>query len=117
GATTVEMPVPAVPESLSKGVIDATLLPWEVTASLKSSELVHNHTEFPGAPSYTSAFVIAMNKSVYDNLPDDLKAVIDANSGLEFSANAAKLSAAADGPAREIAVGLGNNIIELSPDE
>ncbi len=117
GATAVGMPVPAVPESLSKGVIDATILPWEVTASIKSSELVTNHTEFPGAPLYTSAFILAMNKDVYDGLPDDLKAVIDANSGLEFSANAGKVSQAADAPARQIAVDLGNTIIELTPEQ
>lgn len=31
GATPVGMPVPAVPEALSKGVIDGTTIPWEVT--------------------------------------------------------------------------------------
>ena len=35
GATPIGMPVPAIPESLSKGVIDATVIPWEVTAALK----------------------------------------------------------------------------------
>ncbi len=117
GATTVGMPVPAVPESLSKGVIDATLLPWEVTASIKTSELVGNHTEFPGAPLYTAAFVLAMNMDVYNGLPDDLKAIIDANSGLEFSASAANLSASMDAGARQIATDLGNAIVELSPEE
>lgn len=117
GATAVGMPVPAVPESLSKGVIDATILPWEVTASLKSSELVHNHTEFTGASLYTSAFLLAMNKAVYDKLPDDLKAVIDANSGLEFSALAGKTSQEADAPARQKAVDLGNTIVQLTPEQ
>jgi TRAP-type C4-dicarboxylate transport system substrate-binding protein len=117
GANAVGMPVPAVAESLSKGVIDATILPWEVTGSIKSSELVKNHTEFPGAPLYTSAFVIAMNKDVYNGLPDDLRAIIDANSGEEFSALAGKLSQEADAGARQIAVDLGNNIIELTPEQ
>jgi len=117
GATAVGMPVPAVPESLSKGVIDATILPWEVTASIKSSELVKNHTEFAGAPLYTAAFVLAMNKGTYDKLPDDLKAVIDANSGADFSANAGKVSQDADAAARKIATDLGNNLIELTPGE
>jgi TRAP-type C4-dicarboxylate transport system substrate-binding protein len=117
GATAVGMPVPAVPEALSKGVIDATILPWEVTASIKSSELVKNHTEFPGAPLYTATFILAMNKDVYDGLPDDLKKVIDDNSGAAFSAEAGRISQAADAPAREIAVKLGNNIIELTPEQ
>ena len=66
GATSVGMPVPAVPESLSKGVIDGAVIPWEVTAALKVPELVGNHTEFPGAALYTTTFIFAMNKGVYD---------------------------------------------------
>ncbi len=117
GATAVGMPVPAVPESLSKGVIDATALPWEVTAALKISELVGNHTEFPGAPLYTTAFVFAMNKGVYEGLPADLRAVIDANSGVEFSAFAGRTMEEDDASARQIAVDRGNNIIALTPEQ
>ncbi|MFZ2102725.1 MAG: TRAP transporter substrate-binding protein [Oricola sp.] len=117
GATPVGMPVPAVPEALSKGVIDATVIPWEVTGALKVSELVGNHTEFPGASLYTTSFIFAMNQAKYDSLPDDLKAVIDANSGLEFSAFAGKTMQEYDEPSRKIGVDRGNNIIELSPEE
>jgi TRAP-type transport system periplasmic protein len=35
GATPVGMPVPAVGEALSKGVINATTIPWEVVPALK----------------------------------------------------------------------------------
>jgi TRAP-type C4-dicarboxylate transport system substrate-binding protein len=31
GAVAVGMPVPAVPEAVSKGVIDGAVIPWEVT--------------------------------------------------------------------------------------
>lgn len=117
GATAVGMPVPQVAESLSKGVIDGTILPWEVTGAIRSSELVTNHTEFPGAPLYAATFLLAMNKGVYEGLPDDLKAVIDANSGLEFSAEAGRLSEAADAGARQFAVDRGNTIIELTPEQ
>ncbi len=113
GATAVGMPVPAVPESLSKGVIDATMLPWEVTGALKTSELVTNHTEFTGKAMYVGAFLIAMNKDRYNALPDDLKAVIDANSGVEFSAMAGRIGQEADAKARQIAVDLGNTITVL----
>ncbi|MDD9908619.1 MAG: TRAP transporter substrate-binding protein [Ahrensia sp.] len=114
GATPVGMPVPAVPEGLSKGVIDGTTIPWEVTAALKVPELVENHTEFVGNALYTLTFVLAMNKVKYDSLPDDLKAVVDANSGLEFSIFAGGTQADADGPARQLAVDNGNNIITVS---
>ena len=107
GATAIGMPVPAVTEALSKGVIDGCVIPWEVTPALKVSELVSNHTAFGGDHAlYTTAFVLAMNKEKYESLPDDLKAAIDANSGQEFSAFAGRTQA-----------DRGNNIIELGPEE
>jgi TRAP-type C4-dicarboxylate transport system substrate-binding protein len=114
GATPVGMPVPAVAEALSKGVIDGTTIPWEVTPALKIPELVENHTEFEGTSLYTLTFVLAMNKDKYEALSDENKAVIDANSGLEFSIFAGGTQADADGPAREVAVDNGNNIITVS---
>jgi TRAP-type C4-dicarboxylate transport system substrate-binding protein len=113
GATPVGMPVPAVPEALSKGVIDGTTIPWEVTAALKVSELVENHTEFEGPALYNLTFVLAMNNDAYNNMPADLQAVMDANSGLAFSVFAGGTQSDADGPAREVAVELGNNIITV----
>ena len=73
GATPVGMPVPAVPEGLSKGVIDATVIPWEVTGALKVPELVTNHLEFGDASLYTTTFLFAMNQDAYNAMPDDLK--------------------------------------------
>ncbi len=117
GATAVGMPVPAVPEALSKGVIDATVIPWEVTSALKTSELVRNHTEFGDQALYTATFVIAMNRQKYDSLPEDLKAILDENSGLVFSEFAAREGVAADAGPRAAAVEMGNTIYELTPAE
>ena len=114
GATPVGMPVPAVPEGLSKGVIDGTTIPWEVTAALKVPELVGNHTEFDGEALYTLTFVLAMNKDRYESLPADLQQIIDDNSGLEFSIFAGGTQADSDGPARKLAVDNGNNIVTVS---
>jgi TRAP-type C4-dicarboxylate transport system substrate-binding protein len=117
GAVAVGMPVPAVPEALSKGVIDGALLPWEVTSSIRAAELVHNHTEFPGRAVYVATFILAMNEDVYAGLPDDLRAIIDAESGLEFSANAGRLQQGADAPMRAEAAAAGNAIVVLSETE
>ena len=114
GSTPVGMPVPAVSEALSKGVIDGATIPWEVTSALKVPELVEFHTEFEGNALYTLTFVLAMNKDRYDGLPADLQAVIDANSGLEFSIFAGGTMADADGPSRQIAVDRGNTIVTVS---
>lgn len=117
GATPVGMPVPAIPEALSKGVIDGTTIPWEVTPALKLPELVQNHTEFDGIHLYNVTFVLAMNKAKYESLPDDLKQVIDENSGLEFSIFAGGTQSDADGPSRQVAVDAGNNIVTVSGDD
>ena len=117
GAEPVGMPVPAVSEALSKGVINGTTIPWEVTASLRVPELVDNHTEFEGPALYNLTFVLAMNKDAYESLPADLQQVIDDNSGLEFSIFAGGTQADADGPAREFAVDNGNNIVTISEED
>lgn len=118
GATPVGMPVPAIPEALSKGVVDGTVIPWEVTTALKIAELTDGHTEFGGETAlYTAAFVMAMNQGAYDRLPDDLKAVIDATTGSDFSANAGKVMQNLDAPAREVAVNSGNSFNMIEGDE
>ncbi|WP_136442561.1 TRAP transporter substrate-binding protein [Pacificoceanicola onchidii] len=117
GAEPIGMPVPAVPEALSKGVLDGTTIPWEVTAALKVPELVGNHTEFDGNALYTLTFVLAMNIDRYESLPDDLKKVIDDNSGLAFSIFAGGTQADSDGPARKLAVDRGNNIVTVTEEQ
>lgn len=118
GATPVGMPVPAVSEALSKGVIDATTIPWEVTPSLRVAELVKNHTGFSGANGlYTQTFVFAMNRDAYDALPDDLKAIIDANSGIETAAMFGRVMDEGDAVGLRIAQDLGNDIVKLDEAE
>ncbi len=118
GAVPIGMPVPAVPEALSKGVIDGTVIPWEVTKTLRVPELVNTHTQFSGDRAlYTATFVLAMNRARYDALPDDLKAVIDKNSGLAVSAEAGRVMDAGDPPARQVAVDRNNDIVTLNEKE
>ncbi len=118
GAEPVGMPVPAIPEALSKGVIDGTVIPWEVTPALKVAELVDTHTEFAGDTAlYTAAFVLAMNQAKYDSLPVDLKKILDDNTGAEFSAYAGKTMAGYDAAGRAIAEATDNEIVVLDEAE
>lgn len=118
GAEPVGMPLPAIPEALSKGVVKATVIPWEVTTAIRLSELVSNHTEFSGDASlYTAAIVLVMNKAKYEALPDDLRAILDAESGEKLSAFASQVMWDMDAPAREIAVNAGNTIVQLDEAE
>ena len=118
GANPVGMPVPAVTEALSKGVIDGTTIPWEVTPALKVSELVKNHTTFAGQQGlYTQTFAFSMNRSAYDKLPADLKKVIDNNSGIETAAMFGRAMDEGDKLGRAIAEKAGNNIVALDVAE
>ncbi|MEM9317403.1 MAG: TRAP transporter substrate-binding protein [Pseudomonadota bacterium] len=114
GAEPVGMPVPAIPEAISRGVINGTVIPWEVTATLRLSELLSNHTEFASNEAlYTTPFVLAMNRAAYEGLPDDLRTALDSVSGSDASAFAAQVMLDGDGPARQIAVDAGNDIITI----
>ncbi len=119
GATPVGMPVPAFPEALSKGVVDGGVIPWQIVPALKVNELAKSHTEFSGDRSlYNTYFIWAMNKDVYESLPDDLKAVIDANSGVETSAMAGRAMDVgdADGLAQTQATP-GTTIVTMAAEE
>jgi TRAP-type C4-dicarboxylate transport system substrate-binding protein len=118
GAEPVGMPLPAIPEAISKGVVKGTVIPWEVTTAIRLSELVDHHTEFAGDEAlYTAAIVLVMNKARYDALPDDLKAILDAESGAKLSAFASQVMWDMDAPAREIAEKAGNTITQLDAAE
>ena len=118
GATPVGMPVPAMPDALSKGVIDGTVIPWEVTTPLRVAELVNTHTNFSGNRSfYVAFFVFAMNKAKYDSLPPDLKKVIDDNSGRNISKAVGKVMDDGDAPGLAVAKARGNAIVTLDAQE
>lgn len=117
-AVPVGMPVPAVPEAVSKGVIDGAVIPWEITLPLKMADLVGNHTEFSGERGlYSATFLFAMNQNSYDSLPDDLKKVIDDNSGVEAAAWAGRAMDGGDVVGHKKAGDKGNNIIVLDEAE
>ncbi|WP_299653061.1 TRAP transporter substrate-binding protein [uncultured Jannaschia sp.] len=117
GANPIGMPVPAFPEALAKGVLDGGLITWEQSPSLKLDELVDSHTDVAGEDAlYNLYFLWAMNKDVYEGLPDDLRAVIDANSGAMAAAWAGRAHDTGDALGREIMAASGNQIAELSPE-
>jgi TRAP-type transport system periplasmic protein len=119
GATPVGMPLPQIPDALSKGTISGCVIPWEVVPSVKVNELTKFHAEFDpaGGSLYTTTFVMAMNKAKYNSLAPDLKKVIDNNSGMATSALLGKTQQGNDVPGRKTASDRGNTIYTLSPAE
>jgi TRAP-type C4-dicarboxylate transport system substrate-binding protein len=119
GATPVGMPLPGIPDALSKGTIQGAVIPWEVVPSVKVHELTKYHAEFDpaGGALYTTTFVMAMNKAKYNSLPADLKKVIDNNSGMATSAWLGKVQQAGDTAGRKSASDRNNNIFTVNVAE
>jgi TRAP-type C4-dicarboxylate transport system substrate-binding protein len=117
GATPVGMPVPAFPEALSRGTVDGGVIPWEVVPSLRVEELAENHTQIGGDRAlYNTFFIWAMNPDTYNSMPEDLRAVIDANSGVEISGWAGRAMDEGDDLAFEAISARGNTIVTLSDE-
>ncbi len=112
GAIPIGMPLPAIPDALSKGSIDACVLPWEVVPSIKVQELTRFHSEFETSVGalYTAPFVMVMNRKRYESLPVELKTIIDANSGLATSGWLGKTLQSNDPMGRKSATDRGNEV-------
>jgi TRAP-type C4-dicarboxylate transport system substrate-binding protein len=86
GAQPQSIPPPGVPEALAKGVVDGVVFPYDAVIPFKLDELTNRVSEFGGDRNfYNSVLLFVMNKAKYDGLPEDLKKVIDANSGAALS--------------------------------
>jgi TRAP-type transport system periplasmic protein len=119
GATPVGMPLPQIPDALSKGVIDGCVIPWEVVPSVKVHELTKFTSEFDvaGGALYTTSFVMSMNRKRYEGLPAELRAVLDKNSGIQTSAWLGKTQQGNDPLGRKAAEDRKNTIHTLGVAE
>jgi TRAP-type C4-dicarboxylate transport system substrate-binding protein len=119
GASPIQMPIPQVPEALSKSVIDGLSSPWEVMPTLKLEEIAHTHTETAPnqAKLVNSIFILGMNAAKFNSLPADLQAVIERNSGEVLSRRAGEVWDATIEPARKLAQVRGNTFTTLSDVE
>lgn len=86
GGAPVGLPATDLYTSLQRGVIDGMAFPWSPTGSFKLTDIVKTHTNMP---FYSSALVVTMNQDKYDQLPDDLKKIIDENTGMSMAKTAA----------------------------
>ena len=114
GATPVGMPVPAVTEAISRGVVDGAALPWTITRPIRLHEVVDHHTVLD---FYASVFGLVMNKRRWEDLPVELQQAIDEASTTEFVRELGQMWDADEEPGRQAAIDAGNEIIEVSEEE
>ena len=118
GATPVGMPIPDLPQALSTGAVDGALIPWEIIPPFKIQQLTEYQVEGPNHERFgTTTFQISMNQASYDALPDDLKAVIDKNSGEAFARLVGKVWRDSEEGGIGVAIKDGNELVTLTEEE
>ncbi len=115
GGTPVTMPVAAVTEGISKGVIDGAMAPWEILPSTKIDEVTKYHIEgSPKQPGFSQTpMAILMNKRKYESLTPELRAVIDKHSGLSLVERSAKAYDRGNEEARQKLIAQGNKVLTI----
>ncbi len=114
GGVPVQMPLPAVYESLARGQTQGMMIPWMITIPFKYAEVTKYHTD---TPIYHSLLLTAMNMDTWNKLDARQKKAVELSTGKSFAkVYGARWDAVAD-PGREIARKKGNEIITLSAAE
>ena len=116
GARPVLMPSTQLPDAIAEHVVDACIDPWHVVPPLRLNDLLRSHTEFSDSSPGGRTYVLAMNRSVYDRLPRDLKTVIDDNSGQMAAATAGAMWDLQAASVANTAVERGDLIVTLLPE-
>ena len=114
GAVPLIATIPEAQKLLKAGKADGVAVPWEGALSFKFLELCRFHTEIN---MYTLPFFVVMNKEKFKSLPEDIKKIIDENSGEEMSALAGRVMDNGDARAKRIASGRGDFIYSLPKAE
>ncbi|MDO5769705.1 MAG: TRAP transporter substrate-binding protein [Psychrobacter sp.] len=112
GASPVGLPANDMYTSLQRGVVDGLSFPWEAITTFKIDEVTKYHTNIP---FYSSGLMVAMNKDTYNGLPDDLKKVIDDNSGMALADKVGEVFDKHDKLALQSAKDLGHEMVDI-PD-
>jgi TRAP-type C4-dicarboxylate transport system substrate-binding protein len=114
GGVPVQMPLPAVYESLARGQTQGMMIPWMITIPFKYAEVTKYHTD---VPIYHTLLLTAMNMGTWNKLDAKQKKAVEMSTGKSFATRyGAKWDSMAD-PGRQIAKKKGNEIILLSASE
>lgn len=118
GATPVAMPVPELPQALSRGVVDGALIPWEIIPPLRLQEQTDYQIEGAGmARLGTSVFQVSMNKGTWDSLPDEVQNAFREASNEDWLREVGELWRGTDNFGIGMATEAGNTHIVLTDDE
>ena len=118
GAAPVSMPVPNLPQALSKKVVDGALIPWEIIPPLKLQDMTKYQIEGDKMTRFgTTTFQVSMNQGTWDKLPKDLQDVFQQASNEAWVREVGEVWHRTDLGGIGFATKAGNEHIILSPAE
>jgi TRAP-type C4-dicarboxylate transport system substrate-binding protein len=118
GATPIGMPVPELPQALSRKVVDGALIPWEIIPPLKLQELTGYQIEGKDKARFgNTVFQISMNEQSWNKLPLDLQKIIADHSGEDWWREVGELWTGWEAGGLNVALKAGNEHIELPAAE
>ncbi|MGD9321731.1 MAG: TRAP transporter substrate-binding protein [Desulfobacteraceae bacterium] len=115
GGVPVAMPQPGVYEALQKGVVDASLSPYEVLDGWKQAEVIKCTVECYSV-GYTAGFFLVMNMKKWKSLPYDVQAVMEQVSE-EWIPKTGEVWDEMDRRGKKATLKKGNQIVTLSSSE
>ncbi len=114
-AAPITLAVTDLYQSLSRGVVEGSVIGWPATKSYKLADVTHYHLEVPLGGEVT--FVMMNNKS-YQKLPEKGRAIVDAASGAPWAKAIGKiLDEADDEESEKVAHEKGQTVAHLPPAE
>jgi TRAP-type C4-dicarboxylate transport system substrate-binding protein len=115
GASPTKKRHPKLPKALAAGKLDGALMSFQLADTMGVADVSMSHTFLPGNEYFgTSVYLFLMNMTRYRSLPDDLRAVIDKNSGTNLSVKTGHRWEAAGTKALKTAISAGHDVIVIS---
>ena len=114
GGAPVAMPMGEAYDSLSKGVVQGIVCPYEPMKGWKLAEVVSSCTQYDSA--YANTAYVVMNKSKWNALPADIQKIIE-EINEEWVEKQGRLWDELNGEGREVFIQRGGKIIMLSKEE
>jgi TRAP-type C4-dicarboxylate transport system substrate-binding protein len=118
GAAPVGMPVPDLPQALSKKVVDGAFIPWEIIPPLKLQDMTDYQIEGPNKVRFgTTVFQVSMNGARWKSLDAATRKAFESVSGEAWVREVGEIWRNVDEQGIAIAVKAGNKHIQLSEGE
>ena len=115
GGIPVAMPVPALPQSLQKGVVDGAFVPWEIIPALQLQHQTKFQIEgFNQERIGSLMFQTSMNKTMWRSLPEEIQLAFRKASGPEWGAEIGQKLKKGESEGLKIATDVGNTYSVLS---